>query len=133
MTIKAINKIKRPEVIDLDAGWYGGGFHFQLLKDKSGSITFDYVDIKPPVTITEDKLVKFWNEIDNLNVWNWHKEYPYWKQDHEPLLDGCTWELKLRNRKGKSKYCHGYESFPRNFKKLINMLNKLFGTKVEWN
>jgi hypothetical protein len=48
------------------------------------------------------------------------------------LLDGCTWELKLRNRNGRAKYCSGYESFPRKFKDLIKELNILFGASIKF-
>ena len=70
--------------------------------------------------------------MDKLEVWNWKKKYPYWKQKYEPLLDGCSWELKLRNREGRAKYCSGYESFPRNFKKLIKALNELFESDIDF-
>ena len=54
-------------------------------------------------------------------------------QEGKIIKNSKSWELKLRNRDGKSKYCHGYASFPRNFKKLIKALNELFGAEVEWN
>ena len=47
------------------------------------------------------------------------------------MLDGYNWELKLRDRHGRAKYCSGYESFPRKFKKLIQELNTLFGSEIE--
>ena len=121
----------KPEVIDLEGIWYRGGFGFKLEKDKTGSVHDNFEHDICPI-ISDHKLIKFWNNIEKLGVWNWHKKYPYWKQKYEPLTDGCSWQLKLRNREGKVKFCKGYESFPRNFKKLINELNQLFESNVEW-
>ena len=47
------------------------------------------------------------------------------------MTDGYTWEVKLRNRDGKSKYSSGYEKFPKTFKKFVDELNKLFETKID--
>ena len=108
----------KKEVIELEAIWFRGGFHFCLDKKTS--------------EIEEDKIINFWKRVEELGVWKWHKKYPYWKQKYEPLLDGCDWKLKLRDRNGRVKYCSGYESFPRNFKKLIKELNILFNLDVDF-
>ena len=62
----------------------------------------------------------------------WRKKYPYVKPKYEPMLDGYSWELKLRDRNGRAKYCTGYESFPRNFKKLIYELDDLFDSEIDF-
>ena len=98
----------KEEAIELEAIWYGGGFHFCL--DKKSSKIEDY------------KIINFWKKVDEFGVWKWHKKYPYWKQKYQQLPDGCDWKLKLRDRNGRAKYCSGYESFPRNFKDLIKEL-----------
>ena len=108
----------KEEAIELEAIWYGGGFHFCL--DKNSSKIEDY------------KIINFWKKVDEFGVWKWHKKYPYWKQKYQQLPDGCDWKLKLRDRKGRAKYCSGYESFPRKFKDLIKELNTLFGLKIEF-
>ena len=46
------------------------------------------------------------------------------------MTDGYTWELKLRDRNGRTKCCSGYMSFPRKFKDLIRELNNLFGSNI---
>ena len=40
--------------------------------------------------------------------------------------------IEARNREGRAKYCSGYESFPRNFKKLIKVLNELFESDIDF-
>ena len=59
------------------------------------------------------------------------KKYPVKEPELEQLLDGYRWELKLRDRNGKAKYCSGYE-FSRKFKDLINELNNLFGSNIKF-
>ena len=87
---------------------------------------------EPIVDIQDYKILSFWDRIEEIGVWKWHKKYPYSKLKYEQLLDGYNWELKLRDRNGKAKYCSGYESFPRKFKDLIKELNNLFGSKIEF-
>ena len=84
------------------------------------------------IDIKDYKILSFWNKIEEIGVWKWHKKYPYSKLKYEQLLDGYNWELKLRDREGRAKYCSGYESFPRKFKDLIKELNNLFGSKIEF-
>ena len=75
---------------------------------------------------------KYNAKIEEIGVWKWHKKYPYSKLKYQQLLDGYSWELKLRDRRGRAKYCSGYESFPRKFKELIKALNDLFGSKIQF-
>ena len=48
------------------------------------------------------------------------------------LTDGYRWTLKLRDRKGRAKYCSGYMSFPKKFKNLIKELNSLFRSNIRF-
>ena len=48
------------------------------------------------------------------------------------MLDGYQWELKLRDRNERAKYCSGDNSYPRKFKDLIKELNYLFESKIEF-
>ena len=120
----------KKEVIELEATWYGGGYHYSLLDDKKGFVRDGFAKFEP-INIEDSKIVYFWKKVEELGVWKWKKKYPYWKGKQE-ITDGCDWILKLRDRKGRAKYCSGYESFPRKFKDLIKELNILFGSKIEF-
>ena len=101
----------------------------ELLENNKGIIigsTSDAIDVDVP----DYKILSFWDRIEEIGVWKWSKKYPYSKLKYEQLLDGYNWELKLRDRKGRAKYCSGYESFPRKFKELIKELNNLFGSNI---
>ena len=103
----------------------------ELLENNKGNIITLSSDAKI-VDIQDYKILSFWDKIEEIGVWKWYKKYPYSKLKYEQLLDGYNWELKLRDRKGRAKYCSGYESFPRKFKDLIKELNNLFGSKIEF-
>ena len=103
----------------------------ELLDNKKGSIITPGLNAKI-VDIQDYKILSFWDRIEEIGVWKWHKKYPYSKLKYQQLLDGYSWELKLRDRRGRAKYCSGYESFPRKFKDLIKELNKLFGSEIEF-
>ena len=103
----------------------------ELLKNNKGSIITPRLDAKI-VDIQDYKILSFWDRIEEIGAWKWHKKYPYSKLKFQQLLDGYNWELKLRDRKGRAKYCSGYESFPRKFKELIKALNDLFGSEIQF-
>tara|TARA_Y100000813_G_C23984181_1_gene267996 strand:- start:130 stop:498 length:369 start_codon:yes stop_codon:yes gene_type:complete len=103
----------------------------ELLENNKGSIIIPRLDAKI-VDIQDYKILSFWDRIEEIGVWKWHKKYPYSKLKYQQLLDGYSWELKLRDRGGRAKYCSGYESFPRKFKELIKALNDLFGSKIQF-
>ena len=103
----------------------------ELLENNKGCIITPRLDAKI-VDIKDYKILSFWDRIEEIGVWKWHKKYPYSKLKYLQLLDGYNWELKLRDRKGRAKYCSGYESFPRKFKELIKALNDLFGSEIQF-
>ena len=122
-----------------------------LLKNKKETIYYSGFSMEPPETVElldnlegrivsdqkqkiikleEYKILSFWDKVEQIGVWNWSKKYPVKEPKLEQLLDGYRWELKLRDRNGKAKYCSGYMSFPRKFKELIKELNNLFGSNI---
>ena len=49
----------------------------------------------------------------------------------EGILDGHTWELKLRNREGKTRNFYGHMRYPDNYNDFIKELNNLFGSEIQ--
>ena len=94
----------------------------ELLENNKGRTGFGIIS-----EIPEYKILSFWDRVELIGVWNWKKEY----KPKEDICDGYCWELKLRDRKGRAKYCSGYESFPRKFKELIKELNILFESDID--
>ena len=120
----------KKEVIYLDAGAFGP---FAKCELTNGYLESDYRNMdeetfgeRKKIKLDESRMLYFWKRIDELNVWNWNKRY----EDEMAMTDGYTWEVKLRNRDGQSKYSTGYEQFPKIFKKFVDELNKLFETKI---
>ena len=102
----------------------------ELLVNFEGRITSD--QNQKIIKLEEYKILSFWDKIEQIGVWNWSKKYPVKEPELKQLLDGYRWELKLRDRNGKAKYCSGYMSFPRKFKDLIKELNALFGSNIKF-
>src|SRR6056300_347710 len=103
----------------------------ELLENNKGKVLAESFD-GDIVDVPDYKILSFWDRIEEIGVWKWRKKYPYGTQNKLQLLDGYNWELKLRDRKGRAKYCSGYQSFPRKFNDLIKELNILFGSKIKF-
>ena len=103
----------------------------ELLENNKGNVLAESFD-GDIVDVPDYKILSFWDRIEEIGVWKWRKKYPYGTQNKLQLLDGYNWELKLRDRSGRAKYCSGYQSFPRKFKDLIKELNILFGSKIKF-
>ena len=122
-----------------------------LIKNKKETIYYSGFSMEPPETVElldilegrivsdekqkiikleEYKILSFWDKVEQIGVWKWSKKYPVKEPELEQLLDGYNWQLKLRDRKGRAKYCSGYMSYPRKFKDLIKELNNLFASNI---
>ena len=68
----------KKEVIELEAMWFGGGFHFRLAEDEIGFIREirDGFGELEPNKIKDDKIVYFWKIVEELGVWSWKKNIP---------------------------------------------------------
>ena len=124
-------KVNKKEVIFYSGFSMEPPEQVELLENNKGKILassfHDFI-----VDVPDYKILSFWDRIEEMGVWKWRKKYPYSKLKYEQLLDGYNWELKLRDRKGRAKYCSGYQSFPRKFNDLIKELNILFGSKINF-
>ena len=100
----------------------------ELLDNLEGRIVSD--EKQKIIKLEEYKILSFWDKVEQIGVWKWSKKYPVKEPELEQLLDGYNWQLKLRDRKGRAKYCSGYMSYPRKFKDLIKELNNLFGSNI---
>ena len=78
------------------------------------------------VQLTERKIKNFWKKMDEIDIWNWEKNYSIGE-----ICDGHMWKIYLRNKEGKAKVVIGHSEYPHNFNKLIKALNNLFGSKIE--
>ena len=59
----------------------------------------------------------FWKKIDEFNVWSWEKEYT-----NNDILDGFSWELKIKRKGKRKRKITGYNSYPEDEKFFNNFL-----------
>ena len=78
------------------------------------------------IQLTERKIKNFWKKVEEIDVWNWEKNYSIGE-----ICDGHMWKLHLRNKEGKAKVVNGHSEYPHHFDELIKALNNLFGSKIE--
>jgi len=120
--------MKKKEVIFYESDSFPspGPKILELKADNRGSIIEEGAMQGIESELTERKIKNFWKKMDELNVWNWEKNYSFGE-----ICDGHMWQLNLRNKEGKVKVSKGHSEYPYNFKKVINALNNLFDSKME--
>ena len=99
------------------------GISVELLENNKGKIFGGFEEV---VDLKEHKILHFWDRMNELQVWKWKSKYIM-----EGILDGHTWELKLRNREGKTRNFYGHMKYPDNYNKFIKELNNLFGSEIQ--
>ena len=99
------------DILELKAGNKGSDSGFGYMRE---------------IQLTERKIKNFWKKMDEIDVWNWEKNYSIGE-----VCDGHMWKLHIRNKEGKAKVVNGHEEYPHNFNKLIKALNNLFGSKIK--
>ena len=108
--------------IEIVAMSYFYKIHYDIKKNKIyHSSIGQWKDLEKK--ISQNDLNIFWENLNNIDVWNWKKNY----LPDEVIMDGETWELKLRDNKGNNKYSTGHMVFPDNFNKLMQAFDDLAG------
>ena len=120
--------MKKKEIIFYESNSFPspGPEILELKADNKGSIIEEGVMQDIETELSETKIKNFWKKMDELNVWNWDKNYSFGE-----ICDGHMWKLHLRNKESKVKVSKGHSEYPHNFRKVINALNNLFGSKME--
>jgi hypothetical protein len=115
----------KKEIIYYENGSMGFPNSVELLENNKGKILEEGSELI--VDLKEHKILHFWDKMDELQVWKWKREY----NPKYEILDGHTWELKLRNRNGRTRNFDGHESYPNNYNEFIKELNNLFGSEIQ--
>ena len=119
--------MKKKEVIFYEANSFPspGPEILELKADNKGNVIEEGLQ-GLEVQLTERRIKNFWKKMDEIDVWNWEKNYSIGE-----VCDGYMWKLHIRNKEGKAKVVKGHEEYPHNFNKLIKALNNLFGSKIK--
>ena len=115
----------KKEIIYYENGSMGFPNSVELLENNKGKILEEGSELI--VDLKEHKILHFWDKMDELQVRKWKREY----NPKYEILDGHTWELKLRNRNGRTRNFDGHESYPDNYNDFIKELNNLFGSEIQ--
>ena len=103
----------KKEVIYYSGGSMGFPNSVELLENNKGKILEEGSELI--VDLKEHKILHFWDKMDELQVWKWKREY----NPKYEILDGHQWELKLRNRNGRTRNFDGHTSYPDNYNEFI--------------
>ena len=119
--------MKKKEVIFYESDSFPspGPEILELKADNKGNVTEEGSQ-GLEVQLTKRRIKNFWKKMDEIDVWNWEKNYSIGE-----ICDGHMWKIYLRNKEGKAKVVIGHSEYPHNFNKLIKALNNLFGSNIE--
>ncbi len=78
-------------------------------------------DMTVEIMPTPSEWKRFWQRVDDLQVWKWKKNY-----SNNDICDGTQWSLKIKIA-GKTKNCYGSNSYPESFEQFQKILSELVG------
>ena len=118
--------MKKKEVIFYEANSFPslGPEILELKADNKGNVIEEGVGQGLEVQLTERKIKNFWKKMDEIDIWNWEKNYSIGE-----ICDGHMWKLYIRNKEGKAKVVNGHQEYPHNFNKLIRYLKSAIKNK----
>jgi hypothetical protein len=120
--MRGVDKIN--EIISF--GWFSmlPGENVYLCDNNQAKFICD--EIEETIEVKDNKILSFWDKMDEINIWNWKNSY----ESNLSVTDGVQWNLELKSRHGKNLTSQGYNEFPRNFKTFIKEINYLYGIRI---
>ena len=120
--------INKTEILNFSIGGFSQGNEKIIWQDNKLYHFFDgsFLD-QDFITPTNKDWELFWDVVDAIDVWNWKKDY-----HNDDVLDGTQWELKIKRSGKRKRRIFGSNAYPKKFMLLINALNKLSKSKIEF-
>ena len=120
--------INKTEILNFSIGGFSQGNEKIIWKDNKIYHFFDGSFLDQDFIIPSNKdWEQFWDVVDAIDVWNWEKEY-----HTDDVLDGTQWELTIKRSGKRKRRIFGSNAYPKKFMLLINALNKLSKSKIEF-
>ena len=120
--------INKTEILNFSIGGFSQGNEKIIWQDNKLYHFFDgsFLD-QDFITPTNKDWELFWDVVDAIDVWNWKKDY-----HNDDVLDGTQWELKIKRSGKRKRRIFGSNAYPKKFMLLINALNKLSKSKIDF-
>ena len=120
--------LMKTEVLNFSIGGFSQGNEKIIWQDNKLYHFFDgsFLD-QDFITPSNKDWEQFWDVVDAINVWNWKKDY-----HNDDVLDGTQWELTIKRSGKRKRRIFGSNAYPKKFMLLINALNKLSKSKIEF-
>jgi len=120
--------INKTEILNFSIGGFSQGNEKIIWKDNKIHHFFDGSFLDQDFIIPSTKnWEQFWDVVDTIDVWNWEKDY-----HNDDVLDGTQWELTIKRSGKRKRRIFGSNAYPKKFMLLINALNKLSKSKIEF-
>ena len=118
----------KTEVLNFSIGGFSQGNEKIIWQDNKLYHFFDgsFLD-QDFITPSNKDWEQFWDVVDAINVWNWKKDY-----HNDDVLDGTQWELAIKRSGKRKRRIFGSNKYPTQFMSLINALNNLSKSKIEF-
>ena len=120
--------LMKTEVLNFSIGGFSQGNEKIIWQDNKLYHFFDgsFLD-QDFITPSNKDWEQFWDVVDAINVWNWKKDY-----HNDDVLDGTQWELAIKRSGKRKRRIFGSNKYPTQFMSLINALNNLSKSKIEF-
>ena len=120
--------LMKTEVLNFSIGGFSQGNEKIIWQDNKLYHFFDGSFLDQDFIIPSNKdWEQFWDVVDTIDVWSWKKDY-----HSDDVLDGTQWELTIKRSGKRKRRIFGSNAYPKKFILLINALNKLSKSKIEF-
>lgn len=97
-------------------GSYNGGYHYYSIEEDDGKMMINGaggngVELDINKEISDDRLEELSRIINDNKIYEWDG----FNEDNDGILDGYSFELKIKYADGREIVAEGYEKYPQNY------------------
>lgn len=100
-------------------GYFGSSYSVEWANE---NLVYQADDEKTSLNPSQEEWTKFWQGLEELNVWDWERRY----MPEEEIVDGTSWKIVLQYQ-GQKIESSGSNAYPNQFSQFCDLVEELCG------